>query len=315
MPARAVLDPDIESHTGIPTRKPTMSDNTSQPLDDADGGPGFPRWLKWGLLGALAVLVVGYGVIFLYAKVLNDSPDELDSDDLAAALADEPVADDDPTATATTDAPAATDAPVTSKPATTEPDTNEPAVSDPATSSAPADADDPAAGSPWTATDASQLGYRVKEVLFGVDTDAVGRTNQVTGELTIEGTQVTTASFTVDVASIESDDGRRDGQFRGRIMSTDEFPEATFVLTEPIELGTEPVEGASVTTSATGDLTLRGVTNTVTFDVEAQLQGGRIGVLGSIPVVFADYEIDNPSFGGVQTEDEGLLEFVLVFEQ
>ncbi len=67
-----------------------MSDS---PIDDdrTPTGSGFPRWLKWGLLGALAILVVGYGLIFLYAKVINDSPDELDQADLDAALAiDEP---------------------------------------------------------------------------------------------------------------------------------------------------------------------------------------------------------------------------------
>jgi polyisoprenoid-binding protein YceI len=97
-------------------------------------------------------------------------------------------------------------------------------------------------------------------------------------------------------------------------MSTDQFPEARFVLTEPIELGTEPVDGTAVTTAATGQLTLRGVTNPVTFDVEARLENGRIGVLGSIEVVFADYDITNPSTSGITTEDHGLLEFVLVFE-
>jgi hypothetical protein len=59
---------------------------------------------------------------------------------------------------------------------------------------------------------------------------------------------------------------------------------------------------------------LRGVTNEVTFDVTAQANGGLIGVLGSIPLLFSDYGIDNPSFGGVTTEDNGLVEFVLVFE-
>jgi hypothetical protein len=39
-----------------------------------------------------------------------------------------------------------------------------------------------------------------------------------------------------------------------------------------------------------------------------------IGVQGSIPVVFADYKIANPSNGGVETEDHGLVEFVLVFQ-
>ncbi len=65
--------------------------------------------------------------------------------------------------------------------------------------------------------------------------------------------------------------------------------------------------------SATGELTLRGVTNEVTFDLTARLENGRIGVLGEIPVVFADYGISNPSIGGITTEDDGLLEFVLVF--
>ena len=247
-----------------------MSDD--QIDDPTSDGPGFPRWLKWGLFGALAILVVGYGLIFLYAKVLNDSPDELDEGDLDAALEIDAVEQPPPA------------------------------------SEAPAD------GSAWVVTDASELGYRVDEVLFGVDTAAVGRTNQVTGSLTIIGTQVTDAEFVVDVASITSDESRRDGQFAGRIMSTDEFPTATFTLTEPIELGALPAEGLEVVTTATGELTLRGVTNPVTFEVDAKLANGKIGVLGNIPVVFADYSIANPSFGGITTEDNGLLEFVLVFE-
>jgi polyisoprenoid-binding protein YceI len=98
-------------------------------------------------------------------------------------------------------------------------------------------------------------------------------------------------------------------------MNSDEFPTATFSLTEPIEFGSIPTGDEQITATATGELTLRGVTNPVTFDVTAQTTDGRIGVLGSIPVVFADYGIDNPSFGQVRTEDEGLVEFVLVFER
>lgn len=278
-----------------------MNDDT----DTADAGPRFPRWLTWGLIGALVVLVVGYGVIFLYAKVINDSPDELDSGDLDAALAaDEPA--DEPA-----EEPAS--AP---EPATSEPESSEPA---PVATTAPSDvatATVPLAegAQEWVVTDASSLGYRVKEVLFGVDTEAVGRTNQITGSFVIDGTSVAGGEFVVDVASITSDESRRDGQFRGRIMTTDEFPTAVFTLTQPIELGTDVAEGATVSTEATGDLTLRGVTNSVTFPLEAKLENGKIGVLGNIPVLFADYGIENPSIGGITTEDNGLLEFVLVFE-
>jgi polyisoprenoid-binding protein YceI len=282
-----------------------MSDNDTTDTDARPDTPGsgFPKWLKWGLFGALGILIVGYGIIFLYAKVINDSPDELGEDDLAAALADDATesderdtADQSSTGEATADASGG------------EASTGE------AAPTSEADGSDTVGDGVWNITDASELGYRIKEILFGVDTEGVGRTNQITGSLVIDGTQVTEAEFVVDVASITSDDSRRDGQFRGRIMSTDEFPTATFTLTEPIELGTEAVEGATVDTSATGDLTLRGVTNPVTFDVSARLENGKIGVLGDIPVVFADYSIANPSTGGITTEDNGLLEFVLVFE-
>jgi polyisoprenoid-binding protein YceI len=98
-------------------------------------------------------------------------------------------------------------------------------------------------------------------------------------------------------------------------MNADEFPTAEFRITEPIDFGRIPVGDEQITATATGELTLRGVTNPVTFDVTAQTTGGRIGVLGSIPVVFEDYGIENPSFGVVKTEDNGLVEFVLVFER
>jgi polyisoprenoid-binding protein YceI len=98
-------------------------------------------------------------------------------------------------------------------------------------------------------------------------------------------------------------------------MNAAEFPTARFTLTAPIELGAIPEAGQQITASATGELTLRGETRPVTFEVTAQHSDTRIGVLGEISVVFADYLIANPSISGISVEDEGLLEFVLVFER
>ncbi len=98
-------------------------------------------------------------------------------------------------------------------------------------------------------------------------------------------------------------------------METAQFPEASFSLTEPIELDTLPVPGEQITARAVGELTLHGVTRSVEFEVTAEAGADRIGVLGNIPIVFADYDIDNPSRSGITTEDHGLLEFVLVFER
>ena len=278
---------------------------TDLPVEPSQGKEGrrFPRWLLWVVVGLVAVVVLFFGAVFLYAKVINDSPDAFTSSDLDAALSAEAGGN---TATATTVAG--------SVPATVA--TGQPPVPTqaPATTPGSTVAASPAGTSQWLATDSSQVGYRVQEVLFGVDTTAVGRTNQVQGTLTVDGTQVTGVDFTVDEASIKSDESRRDSQFRGRVMSADQFPTATFTLTQPIELGAAPSDGAAVSTKATGDLTLRGVTNSVTFDVTAKQENGLIGVQGSIPVVFADYQIANPSNGGVQTEDHGEVEFVLVFQ-
>jgi polyisoprenoid-binding protein YceI len=165
-------------------------------------------------------------------------------------------------------------------------------------------------------TAASEFGYRVEEVLAGINTTATGRSNLIEGSLTIEGTSVSAAEFSVDVASILSKEDRRNKQFAGKIMETTQFPTATFTLTAPIELGTVPEIGTQATYQATGDLTLHGVTKSVTFDLTAQQTSDKIGVQGNVPIVFADYNIDNPSIAGfVTTEDKGLLEFILLFER
>ena len=164
----------------------------------------------------------------------------------------------------------------------------------------------------WTVAAGSEAGYRVPEVLNGQSTEAVGRTTAVTGELTIAGTTATAATFTVDMTTVASNESRRDNQFRGRIMDVATHPTATFELSEPIDFGAVPAEGARLTAEAAGRLTLRGRTNPVTFTVEAERTGGTIRVAGSIPITFSDYGIPNPSAGPAQVGDEGELEFLLV---
>lgn len=166
----------------------------------------------------------------------------------------------------------------------------------------------------WKVGPGSQAGYRVKEVLFGQDVEAVGRTSQVTGDLTISGASVSEGSFTVDMASVKSDEERRDGQFNGRIMDTAAHPTSTFTLTEPIALGSVPAVGAKVEAEATGELTLKGQRKEVAFKVTAsRTAADAFEVSGRIPVVFTDYGIDNPSFPGIEVEDDGQVEFLLKF--
>ena len=165
----------------------------------------------------------------------------------------------------------------------------------------------------WKVAPPSQAGYRVKEILFGQSVTAVGRTSAVTGEMAIQGTTVSTASFTVDLTKVKSDREQRDGQFQGRIMNTSRFPTATFALSSPISLASLPADQAEVTVPAKGRLTLKGRTNEVTFELKARRNGANIEVNGIIPVRFADYGIDNPSGGPARVGDDGEVEVLLVF--
>lgn len=167
----------------------------------------------------------------------------------------------------------------------------------------------------WTVTTGTEAGYRVPEILNGQSTEAVGRTSAVTGSLTLSGTQATAATFTVDMASIASDESRRDNQFRNRIMEVGTHPTSTFTLSRPIDFGAVPDEGERLAAKATGKLTLKGVTNDVTFDVEGERSGSTIRLAGSIPITFTDYGIDDPSGGPAQVGDEGELEFLLVLRR
>ncbi|WP_261560079.1 YceI family protein, partial [Frankia tisae] len=168
----------------------------------------------------------------------------------------------------------------------------------------------------WAIAGGSEVGYRVKEVLFGQDTTAAGRTKDVTGSLTIAGSVATKASFSAEMASVTSDESRRDNQFRGRIMDTDTYPTATFTLAEPVDIGTVPTDSKTTrTVSAKGDLTLRGQTNRVTMTLQSRWDGTSIRTVGQLPVVFADYGIPNPSFPGISTEDHGIMEVSLIFSR
>jgi polyisoprenoid-binding protein YceI len=170
----------------------------------------------------------------------------------------------------------------------------------------------------------TEAGLRIQESFLSglADHTAVGRTSAVEGSLTLDGATVTEGSFTVDLTTLEFTDSPPglDTANRARAMQdagleTNDFPDTTFTLTGPVDLGGVPAEGdAPITTEVTGDLTLHGVTQSVTFAVDAQVIDGEIEVATTDPVeiALADYEIDPPVQGPVaEVADTGSFEFVV----
>jgi polyisoprenoid-binding protein YceI len=166
----------------------------------------------------------------------------------------------------------------------------------------------------WSPTTGTVVGYRVKEVLGGQDTEGVGRTSAVTGSMKITGTTVTSVELTADLTKLESDSGRRDDQVQGRILETAKFPTAVLKLKNPIDLGSVPGDKVEVAKSVTVTLTLHGVTKDLPLELKARRNGPNIEVNGAIKLVFADFGITNPSLPPfVTTDPDGLLEFLVVF--
>ena len=167
----------------------------------------------------------------------------------------------------------------------------------------------------WAVVADSVVGYRVKEILFGQDTEGVGRTSDVTGSLVIANNEVTSAEFSVDMTTIKSDSSRRDRQVNDRILDTTTYPTATFALNDPIALTPEALAGSDLTVNTTGTLTLRGVTNSVPVTLVARLVDNVIEVNGTIKIVFAEWQIPDPSISAIVVKDRGLLEFLIRFSR
>ena len=160
----------------------------------------------------------------------------------------------------------------------------------------------------------SWVGYRIQETLASIGANtAVGRTPNVSGSLSITGEQVTAATITADLTALQSDDARRDSQLSHNGLETSSFPTATFALTSPIDLGSDPTGGQEIDVTAQGTLELHGVTKAVSVPLKARLVGSVIEVTGSLPITLADYGITPPtSFIALSVDGTGTLELQLL---
>jgi polyisoprenoid-binding protein YceI len=276
--------------------------NTPQPEPTARAKRHKPV-LKWSL-SLVAVVIIAVGA-FVWSFFRGDAPDAVSIGDAAAQVQE---ADE-----------AATDEAQTAETAVAETTVAETAVETSAASGAISgtwSVDTSIGEFNYEDSTGTFVGFRVDEELSGIgSTTAVGRTPEITGTLVIDGTTVTDVTIEADMTAITTNESRRDDKVQSA-LDTAEFPTATFVLTEPIELGDTAAAGETVSVMATGDLTIHGVTTPVTIPLEAQMVGDNVVVVGSLDIVFADYGVSVPSAPVVlSAEDEGVLELQLFFSQ
>jgi polyisoprenoid-binding protein YceI len=172
----------------------------------------------------------------------------------------------------------------------------------------------------------STASLAITETIGGVaDHTAQGELTGVAGTVTVTGDQVTDAEVTVDMTTLEFTDAppgfdvaNRANAMREQGLETDAFPEATFVLSAPIDLPADVEGGTTVQATATGDLTLHGVSKPVTFAIDVVASGDTFQITPSefVPVVLADFgiSVDAPGFVA-DISDEGSFDFELVLQQ
>ncbi len=173
----------------------------------------------------------------------------------------------------------------------------------------------------WRVALGSVVGYRAKEKFIDqhAETEAVARTSKVSGSLRVSvgsGTaQITRMKFTVDLASLTSEDKyatyqvyQRDFFVRTIYLETDRFPTATFTAGQvSIAL---PATGP-VRVDIPGKLSVHGASKDVTAHVQAQGDGTQAEVAGSIDVDMRDFGIEPPDISFTRAEPLVTIEFDL----
>jgi polyisoprenoid-binding protein YceI len=157
----------------------------------------------------------------------------------------------------------------------------------------------------------TRLGFVARHAMV---TKVRGAFNEFEGSAVIDGTDFTksTGQLTIQAASIDTRNEQRDGHLRSNdFLAMDEFPQITFVATNVHQAG-------ATTLDVTGDLTIRGVTNSVTIPFEFEGAATdpygnlRVGFEGSTVINRKDYGITwNAALetGGVLVSDKITLEF------
>ena len=130
----------------------------------------------------------------------------------------------------------------------------------------------------WTITDKSKATIRVREQLVGVSlpSDAVLTATGAKGSFTLntDGTFAPGSKITFDLTTLSSDERDRDNFIKRDTLRVSQFPTAEFVPTKTSGLTVPLATSGTFTFTLTGNMTIKGQTHEVTFDVTAKREGG-----------------------------------------
>ena len=279
---------------------------------------GMMKAAAIGLTVFLAIAAVGCGASATPVPTTAAAPAPVESAAPVAPTAAQPVAQPIEGPTAEPIRPTAPAAAPASEPVAPEP-TLPSAAAEPAETSAPAEPAElavqemPAPGQVenvvFVIGEGSEATFTVNEKLARLElpNDAVMRTSDLSGKVYLDGQ---TSVIEINLHSLTSDQSRRDGYVRDRMFPSN--PVAVFTVPDLGPLPEPIAVGESITRQVEGQLSIRGITKPVTFEVVARLDPEALFILGSTSFTWDELEIPPPNIPGrIQVKDEVSVEVLL----
>jgi len=153
----------------------------------------------------------------------------------------------------------------------------------------------------WTVSNTSKATVRVREQLVGVNlpSDAVLVASGATGTFVLkdDGTFSSDSNISFDMTTLASDNRDRDNFVKGDTLQTRQFPKAEFVPTKTTGLTLPMPASGDFTFKLTGQMTIKGKTKEVTFDVQAKRTGNELTATATAAPTwkFGDFGMTAPS--------------------
>ena len=161
--------------------------------------------------------------------------------------------------------------------------------------------------------------FILNEVLRGSPNEVTGRTHQVAGQIGVDFTTPANSQvgeIRIDARSLSTDNELRNRAIRGQILQSqqDQFEFISFKPTGMTGMPDTVTTGKAFTFQIAGDLTIRDITQPVTFDVSVTPDSKtQITGTASATVQRDDYGLTIPNVPGVADVDQAVrleLDFV-----
>lgn len=161
----------------------------------------------------------------------------------------------------------------------------------------------------------TSVGFTIDEVLPSERRATSGSTNSVDGTAVVESEKLQEATIIVDMSTLTTDNDVRDNNMKRKLFMTDQYPEATFKVTDTVNLSQVPDDGTVTRVPLKGDMTIKGKTNSVSGEFDVLRDGKQLIVGGDVPINRQDFDIKSPEFIAAEIADEGTVNVRLTLEK